>query len=156
VFALASGIDAGDVGGLVHGVHPHATHGVVHPRENLHGLDAGIDAAEFFVDFEDAFELAVEGFAVDGRDVEKDGGLAVEAELFLIDDAVNGTGGDVSRDEIAVFRVPLFKEIETFVFGNGFRGARVAGLFGNPDAAAFTAGGFAHQAEFVFTGDGRG
>ncbi len=112
----------------------------MHAGENLHGLFAGIDAAEFFVDFEDAFELAVESFAVDVGDVEIDSGLSTDAEFFLIDDAVDGAGSNVARNEIAVFWVPLFEEVEAIVFGNGFRGARVVGISGNPDAAAFAAG----------------
>ncbi len=69
---------------------------------------------------------------------------------------MDGAGSNVARNEIAVFWVPLFEEVEAIVFGNGFRGARVVGISGNPDAAAFAAGRFAHQAELVFTGDGSG
>ena len=43
--------------------HPEAAHRVMHGGENFHGLFARIIAYEFFVDFEDAFELAIEDFA---------------------------------------------------------------------------------------------
>src|SRR4029077_458163 len=129
---------------------------VVHGGKNFHGLDAGIDAEEFFVNFEDALKFAVERFARDVADVEVHGGLSGESKSFLIDDAMNGAGGDVTRNEIAVFGIPLFEKIEAFVFGNAFRGTSIAGFFRNPDAAAFAAGGFTHQAEVVFAGDGRG
>jgi len=156
VFALAGGVDAGDVGGLINVVHPDAAHSVMHAGEDLHRLDAGIDTAEFFIDFENAFELAIESFAVDVRNVEIDGSLAIEAELFLINDAMNGAGGDVARNEVPVFRIPLLEKVEALVFGNGSGGARVAGLFGNPDAAPFATGGLAHQAELVFARDRSG
>src|SRR5579863_807895 len=139
---------------MIYRVDPDAAHGVVHTGENFHGLFARVDAAEFFVDFENAFKFAVEGLAIDVGDIEIDGGLAVEAEFFLIDDAVDGAGGDVARNQISVFRIPLLEEVETLVFGNGFYGAGFAGILGNPDAAAFAAGGFAHQAELIFAGDG--
>ena len=139
VLALAGGEDAGDVGHLIE-VDPHAAHGVVHAGEDLHGDVAGIVADEFFVDFKDAFELAVEGFAVDVGEVEIDHGLAVDAEAFFIDDFVDGAGGDVAGDEVAVFWEPLFEEVEALGLGDFFDGARVAGGARNPDAAAFAAG----------------
>src|SRR5258708_1913412 len=56
VFAFAGGVNAGDVGGLIHGVHPDAAPGVVHAGENFHGLFAGINAADFFIDFRNALQ----------------------------------------------------------------------------------------------------
>ena len=103
VLALAGGEEAGDVGHLVE-VDPEAAHGVVHAGEDLHGDVARIVADEFLVDFEDAFELAVEGLAIDVGEVEVDHGLAVDAEAVLVDDFVDGAGGDVAGDEVAVFR----------------------------------------------------
>src|SRR5215467_10827993 len=84
------------------------------------------------------------------RDVEIDGGLAVEAELFLIDDAVNSARGDVTGNEVAVLGIPFFEEVETFVLRDRFCGTSVFWIPRNPDAAAFAACGFAHQAELVF------
>ena len=156
VFAFTGGVDAGDVGSLVFAVYPDAAHSVVHAGENFHGFNAGIDAAEFFVDFENAFELTVENLTGNVRDVEIHGGLVGEPELFLIHDAMDGAGGDVAGDEIAVFGIPLFEEIEALVFRNTFRGTIVAGFFRDPDTAAFTACGFAHEAELVLAGDGGG
>ena len=64
VVGLACGEDAGDVGLLVE-VDPEAAHGVVHAGEDLHGDFAGVVADELLVDFEDAFELALQRVAVD-------------------------------------------------------------------------------------------
>ncbi len=65
VFGFSRGVDAGDVRRLVE-VDPEAAHGVVHAGEDLHGRDfAGIVADELLVDFENAFELAVESLGVD-------------------------------------------------------------------------------------------
>ncbi len=125
----------------------------MHRRENLHGLGSGIDAEKFFINLENAFEFAVQNFARNVRDVEIHGGLPVDAQLFLINDAVNGSRSDVARNEVAVLRIPLLEEIKALVFRNAFCRTRVPGFLGNPHAAAFPARRFAHEAEFVFTGD---
>ena len=111
----------------------------MHAGEDLHGLFVRVDADEFFVDFENAAELAVQRGAVDVREVEIDHGLAVDAQVFFVDDFVNGAGGDVARDQVAVFGIPLFEEVEALGFGDRFGGALVAGRARNPDAAAFAA-----------------
>ncbi len=152
---LARGEDAGDVGLLVE-VDPEAAHGVVHAGEDLHGDVAGIVADELLVDFEDAFELVVEGLAVDVGEVEVDHGLAVDAHAVLVDDLEDGAGGDVAGDEVAVLGVPLFEEVPALAFGDGFAGALVVLVAGDPDAAAFAAGRLGHEAELVFAGDGGG
>ena len=89
-------------------------------------------------------------------DVEVDHGLAVDAHVVLVDDFEDGAGGDVAGDEVAVLGVPLFEEVPAFGFGDGLRGALVVLVFGDPDAAAFAAGGLGHEAELVFAGDGGG
>src|SRR5580704_1084168 len=98
VFRFTGGVDSRDTGGLILVVYPNSAHGVMHARKNHHRFFAWIDTAEFFVDFEDAFEFAVENFARNVRDVQKNGGLAVNSELLLINDAVNGTRGDIARN----------------------------------------------------------
>ena len=155
VFAFARGKEAGDVGHLVE-VDPEAAHGVVHAGEDLHGHFAGIVADELLVDFEDAFELAIQRFAIDVGEVEVDHRLAVDAEAVLVDDLVDGAGGDVARNEVAVFRIPLFEEVEALGLGNLLDGTLVAGSARNPDAAAFAAGRFRHEAKLVFAGNGGG
>ena len=79
VLALAGGKDAGNVGHLVE-VDPEAAHGVVHAGEDLHGHFARIVADKLLVDFENAFELAVQRGAVDVGEVEIDHRLAVDAQ----------------------------------------------------------------------------
>ena len=128
----------------------------MHAGEDLHGDFAGVVADELLVDFEDAFELAVERGAVDVGDVEVDHGLAVDAHAVLVDDFEDGAGGDVAGDEVAVLGVPLFEEVPAVGFGDGLGGALVVLVLGDPDAAAFAAGGLGHEAELVFAGDGGG
>src|SRR5205814_1330636 len=101
---------------------------------------AGIVADKLLVDFEDALELAVEGLAIDVGEVEIDHGLAVDAKAMLVDNLVNGAGGDVARDEVAVFGVPLLEEVEAIGLGDLLDGALVAGSARYPDAAAFSTG----------------
>ena len=144
VFAFACGENSRNAGRLVFGVHPHAAHRVMHGGENFHGFVPRIDAEEFFVDFENAFELAVERFARDVRDVEINGSLTIEPKLFLIDDAMNRARCDVARDEVAVLRIPLFQEIEAFSFGDASWRALLLGIPRHPDAAAFATRRFAH------------
>ena len=139
VIGFACGEDAGDVGLLVE-VDPEAAHGVVHAGEDLHGDFAGVVADELFVDFEDAFELVVCGSRSMWVDVEVDHGLAVDAHVVLVDDLEDGAGGDVAGDEVAVLGVPLFEEVPAVGFGDGFGGALVVLVLGDPDAAAFAAG----------------
>src|SRR5690242_177447 len=155
VFAFPRGEDARNTGGLVFGVHPHAAHGVVHAGENLHRLFARVHAEKLFVDFQNAFEFAVEGLARDVADVEINGGFSIEAELFLVNDAVNGARGDVARNEVPVLRVPLLEKIEALFFRNALCRALVRGISRDPDAAAFAARGLAHQTQLVFAGDRR-
>ena len=156
VVALAGGEDAGDVGQLVE-VDPEAAHGVVHAGEDLHGNFARVVADELLVDFENAFELAVESLAVDVGEVEIDHRLAVDAQAVLVDDLEDGAGGDVARDEVAVLGIPLFEEVPAVGLGNAASAARLSSLLArNPDAAAFAAGRLGHQAQLVFAGDGGG
>ena len=132
VFAFAGGINSGDVGGLILVIDPQAAHGVVHRGKNFHGFNVRVDADEFLVNFEDAFEFALENFAGDVRDVEIDGGLADEAQLHFEDDFVDGAGGDVARDQVAVFRIPFLEEIKALGFGNLLDGARILRLSWGP------------------------
>ena len=80
------------------------------------GSTCGIDAEEFFINFEDAFELAVENFARNVGHVQIDGLMPANSQLHLKYNFVNGASGNVARDEVAVFRVPLFQEIETVAY----------------------------------------
>src|SRR5580693_2553851 len=69
---------------------------------------------------------------------------------------MNGAGGDVTRYQVAVFRIPLLEEIKPLVLGDLFRRTRVLRRLRNPHAATLAAGRFAHQPAFVFAGDGSG
>ena len=123
------------------------------PGKIFIGHFARVVADELLVDLEDAFELAIEGLAIDVGEVEVDHGLAVDAEAVLVDDLVDGAGGDVARNEVAVFRIPLFEEVEALGLGDLLDGALVARGARNPDAAAFAARRFGHEAQLVFAGD---
>ncbi len=124
VFAFAGSVNSWNARRLILPINPDAAHGVVHGGKNLHGLFSRIDAEKLFVDFEDAFELAVQSFSRDMRDVEIDGGFALESQLFLIHDAMNRARGDVARDEIAVFRDTTLPENKTARRSGMVRGAR--------------------------------
>ena len=65
------------------------------------------------------------------RDVEIDGWLAGQTHFHFEDDFVNGARGYVARDEVAVFRIPLFEKIKALGFGNIFATAFIARLFRN-------------------------
>src|ERR1700744_5725285 len=132
ILALPDGKETGDVGHLVE-VDPEATHGVVHAGEDLHGDFAWIVSDELLVDFEDAFELAVESLTVYVGQVEIDHGLAVDAEAVFVNRFKDGAGGDVARDEIAVFGIPLFKEVPAVGVRDLIEGSLVAGFARDPD-----------------------
>src|SRR5713101_4444290 len=155
VLGLARSEDAGDVRGLFV-IHPEAAHGVVHAGKNLHRRFARIVPDKLLVDFEDAFQLAVESLAVNMRQVKIDHRLAVDSEVVFVHHFENRARGHVARDEVPVFRIPLFEEIPTVTLRNGFGIALVARSLGNPDASTFAAGRFRHQAQLVFSGNRRG
>ncbi len=96
------------------------------------GVSRGIVADELLVDFQNAFELAVESLAVNVRQVEIDHGLAVDAQLVLVDDFEDGARGHVARDQIAVLRVPLFQEVPALFFWDRLRIAFVARVSSAP------------------------
>src|SRR4029077_17929879 len=155
VFGLASSKDAGDVRALLV-IYPQAAHGVVHAGKNLHGCIARIVADKLLINFEDAFQLAVESLAVDVGQVQIDHRLAVDAEFVLEHHFENRAGGHVARDEVAVFRIPLFEEVPAIVFRDALRIAFVALRFRNPDASALAARRLRHEAQLVFAGNACG
>ena len=122
----------------------------MHAGENLHGHVAGIVADKLLVNFENAFQLAIENLAIDVGEVEINHRLAIDAEVVFVNHLVNGAGGDVAGHQVAVLRIPLFQEIPALAFGNGFEIALVASRLRHPDAAAFTARRFRHQTQLVF------
>src|SRR5208337_2396193 len=152
VFTLASGVDSRDVGGLLV-IDPETAHGVVHARENLHGNFARIVADKLLVDFQDAFQFAVESLGVDVGEVEINHRLAIDAEVFLVHHFENRARGHVAWNEVTVFRIPLFEEVPALFLRNGLGIAWVVRSPGNPDAAAFAARRLRHQAQLVFSGN---
>ncbi len=76
--------------------------------------------------------------------------------LCFVDDLEDLASGDVTGDEVAVLGVALLEEVPAVGFGDGLGGALVVAVLGDPDAAAFAAGGLGHEAELVFAGDGGG
>ena len=145
----------GNVGGLIE-VHPHAAHGVVHAGKNLHGRVARVVAYELLVNFQNAFEFAIKNLAIDVGQVEIDHRLAVDAEVVLVHNFVNGAGRDVARHQVAVLWIPLFQEVPALVFRDCLRVALVARSFRDPDASTFSAGRLGHQAQLVFAGNASG
>ena len=122
----------------------------MHAGEDLHRHVARIVADKLLVNFQDAFQLAVERLAVDVREVKIDHGLAVDAQVVLVNHFVDVAGGDVTRHQVAVFRIPFFQKVPALVLRNAFPVALVAFGPGHPDAAAFAARRFRHQPQLVF------
>ncbi len=125
----------------------------MHAGKNLHGRVAGVVAHKLLVDFENAFQLAVENLAVDVGEVEINHRLAVDAEVVLEDHLEDGAGSDVARHQVAVLGIPLFQEIPAFFFRDRLRIAFIACRLRNPDASAFAARRFRHQPQLVFAGN---
>src|SRR3954471_3397053 len=96
VLALARSEDAWDRSHLVE-IDPQSAHGVVHARKDLHRRLAGVVANKLLVDLEDSLELAVERGAVDVREIEIRGRLAIDAESVLVYDLVDGASGHIAR-----------------------------------------------------------
>src|SRR5207253_3725870 len=124
--------------------------------KNLHRRVARIVANKLLVDFEDAFQLAVERLAVNMRQVKIDHRLPVNAELMLVDNFENRARRNVTRDEVAILRIPLLEEVPAITLRNGFGVALVPLSLGNPDPSAFAPRRFRHQAQLVFSGNRRG
>src|ERR1700730_3927410 len=154
MFAFACRVNTGHAGSLIVPIDPDAAHGVMHRRKNLHWFLARINAEKLFVNFENAFELAVERFAGDVSYVQIHRGFAANTEAFLIHDTVNGACGDITRNEIAILGIPLFEEIEALAVGNCARGTLVARILRHPNASTLAARRLAHQAKLVFARDG--
>ena len=127
ILAFARGVQALDVGALLK-VHPQAAHGVVHAGEDLHGRVARIVADKLFVDLENALQLAIEGGAVDVRQVEIDHRLPIDAEVEFVNYFVDGTGSDIARHQVAILGIPLFQEVPALAFRNALGIALVARL----------------------------
>src|SRR5450631_122197 len=155
VFSLARREDSGDVRRLFV-IDPEAAHGVVHAGENLHGRDARIVADKLLVDFEDAFQLAVESLGVDVGEVEVNHRLAIDAEVVLVHHFENRSSGHIARHEVAVFRIPLFEEVPTIALRDALWVALVSLRLRNPNASAFAARRLRHKAQLVFAGNAGG
>ena len=138
VLAFAAGIQASNVGGLFV-IHPEPAHGVVHAGKDFHRRGAWIIAHELLVDFQDAFQLAVENGRINVGEVEKNHRLPINSQPLLVNHLVDGAGGDVARHQIAVLGIPLLQKIPAFALGNRLRIAGIAFFLWYPDAAAFAA-----------------
>src|SRR5205823_11632696 len=64
--------------------------------------------------------------------------------------------GHVAGNQVPVLGVLLLEEVPTLVLRDGARVALVVLVLRHPDAAAFAAGGFAHQPVLVVPGNGGG
>src|SRR5579871_5960109 len=87
--------------------------------------------------------------------VEIDRCVTFEPEFFLINDAVNRACRNVPRHQVAVLRIPLLEKIKALFFRNALAGTFVSWLAWDPNASAFAASRFAHQAQLVFPRDRR-
>ncbi len=73
----------------------------------------------------------------------------------LLADFKNFAGGDVARNDVAIFGIFFFEKIVSLGLGDIVGPARVARLARHPDAAPFATGRFGNQSALVFAGDGR-
>ncbi len=127
----------------------------MHAGENLHRRIARIIADELLVNFEDAFQFAVERFAVDVGEVEVNHRLAIDAEIMLVHHFENRARRHIARDEVAILRIPLFEEVPAVALRDRLRVTLVALSFRNPDTSTFPARRFRHEAQLVFAGNRR-
>src|SRR5262249_26055898 len=148
ILTLTRSKNSRDIGALVE-VNPHAAHGVVHARENLHWRIAWIVTNELLVNLENAFQLAVERLAVDVCDIEIYHRLPIDTEAVLVDNFVDGAGSHIARNQISVLRIPLFQKIPAFANRNGFGIALVARSLRHPNPPAFSASRLRHQTQLV-------
>ena len=63
--------------------------------------------------------------------------------------------GDIARHQISVLRIPLLQEIKSLRLRNALSRAFLPRIARNPNASAFPARRFTHQAKLVFPGDRR-
>ena len=116
----------------------------MHARKNLHGHFARIITHKLFVDFQNAFQLAIENLAIDVGQVEVDHRLAVDSQMVLIDNFVDCAGRHIARHQVAVFRIPVLEKIPTIAFRYVTGIAFIARRSRHPHAAAFAASRFRH------------
>ena len=108
----------------------------MHPGKNLHGRVARIVAHKLFINFENAFQFAIQNLAVDVGQVKVDHRLAINAEMVLVHDLEDGASSYVARHQIPVLWIPLFEEIPALSCRDAFGIALVTRLFRDPDASA--------------------
>ena len=121
-------------------------------RKYAHGLYPGIHAHELVVDFKNAAELSVQLLPGDVCQIEVDLIRAADPLVQIPADFVDGPGCDVSGNEVAVGRVPIFKKVPSLRLGNRSRHPLVAHVLGNPDTPALSASRFRHQSQLVRSG----
>src|SRR5439155_9990118 len=90
----------------------------------------------------------------DVREIEIDHVPPADAQTFLAN-LEKLAGGDVARNQVAIFRISLFQEIKTLRLRNRIGMPCIAGLSRDPDAPAFATGRFADQSALVLAGDCR-
>ncbi len=125
----------------------------MHAGKDFHRHVTRIVAHKFLVDFENAFQLAIEHLAIDVRQVEVNHRLSIDAEVVLVDDLEDRTRCDVAWNQVAVLRIPLLEEVPALIGRNALRIALISGLLRNPHAPAFTTRRLRHQPQLVFAGD---
>src|SRR5215813_4368293 len=152
VFTLTGGEDPFYIGRLFV-IHPEAAHGVVHAGKDLHRNFTRIVADKLLVDFQNAFELAVQRVTVYVSQIEIDHGLAVNAQALFVNDSVDRASGHITRYQVAVLGKPFFQEVKTFGLGNAAWFPIVPFVSGHPDAAALPTRRFRHQAQLVCAGN---
>src|SRR5580704_5774476 len=152
IFAFARRIDSWDIRGLIE-IDPQPAHGVVHAGEDLHGNFARVIADKLLINFQNAFQLAIENLGIDVSQVEVDHGLAIDAEIVFEDDFENRARSDIARHQVSIFWVPFFEEVPALALRDRQRIAFVTRRLRNPNPSTFAARRLRHEPQFIFAGD---
>src|SRR5439155_10404313 len=124
----------------------------MHARKNAHWHVPWIVAHEHLVNLQDGAEFLIERLSRNVREIEINLVLAVDPKA--IDTNLKDLArGNITWHQIAVSRILLFEKIPTLFFGDRGRRSLIAFRARYPDASAFAASRFAHQAQLVIAGN---
>ena len=128
----------------------------MHGGKDFHGMIARVDALEFLVNLQDPAQLAVQFATWNMRQIQVHALLArLNAQALVHADVENLARRNVSRHQIAVFRITFLQEVVPLGVRNLPRVARILRSSRHPDPPSFAPRRFAHQPQLVRAGDRR-
>ena len=110
--------------------------------ENTHRDITWVIADKLLVNLEDTTELEVKLSTIDVGYIEIDLILSKDTHALIYTKVEDLAGSDVAWDEVSVFRILFFQEVEALIFRDVLTLALVISLLWNPDATAFTTNRF--------------